>query len=177
MNLYQYCGNNPVNWVDPWGLWGIGIGFAGAGGEVVGGTVGGQLVVDNQGNIGIYIHSGGGPYLGASGGGFVEISGFSDTIDKLKGTSVATGGTAIIGPGAGVALGLEGNNGTAFGGNGGVTVSLGGGGGTPEGHSFIEEGVVVPLNEVLPTPQEVANYWRKTGKSVAKSIYGYFFGK
>ncbi|MBI4707731.1 MAG: hypothetical protein HY761_07395 [Candidatus Omnitrophica bacterium] len=21
MNLYQYCGNNGVNWVDPWGLW------------------------------------------------------------------------------------------------------------------------------------------------------------
>jgi RHS repeat-associated protein len=21
MNLYQYCGNNPVNWTDPWGLW------------------------------------------------------------------------------------------------------------------------------------------------------------
>lgn len=23
MNLYQYCGNNPVNWTDPWGLAGI----------------------------------------------------------------------------------------------------------------------------------------------------------
>ena len=21
MNLYQYCGNNPVNWTDPWGLY------------------------------------------------------------------------------------------------------------------------------------------------------------
>ena len=20
MNLYQYCGNNPINWTDPWGL-------------------------------------------------------------------------------------------------------------------------------------------------------------
>ena len=26
-NLYGYVGNNPVNWVDPWGLWYVDIGF------------------------------------------------------------------------------------------------------------------------------------------------------
>ena len=27
INLYAYCGNNPLNWIDPWGLWNDHSGF------------------------------------------------------------------------------------------------------------------------------------------------------
>lgn len=29
MNLYAYCGNNSINWIDPWGLWTVGAGASG----------------------------------------------------------------------------------------------------------------------------------------------------
>jgi RHS repeat-associated protein len=53
MNLYQYCRNNPVIWIDPYGLWYIDFGISiGWGGGFIGGFI--------FGTGGVYVYGGGG---------------------------------------------------------------------------------------------------------------------
>lgn len=117
INLLSYCLNDPVNLLDPWGLWTFGVG-----GQASGGLGGGT-----QGSIGVYIghksgsglfggwgagllgNIGGGLYFGAGGsaGGFAQWTN-ADSVCELKGLSVEAGGSLgeLFGIGADVLRGV-----------------------------------------------------------------------
>jgi RHS repeat-associated protein len=75
-NLYDYVGNNPINAIDPLGLWTAGIGLSlnfqlGP----INVNFSGGFVIDGQGNVGTYYLGGGGVGAGAKASGGVSFSG------------------------------------------------------------------------------------------------------
>jgi RHS repeat-associated protein len=131
INLYRYCLNDPLNYIDPSGLWtfGIGVTFNFQIGPININFSGG-FVIDGHGNVGTYVTPGGG--LGVGGKASVGL-GFSGsnakTICDLGGPfgNVNFGGG--LGPDAEVNT-FAGNSpdGTVLGGGFSLGVGVGGGG-------------------------------------------------
>jgi RHS repeat-associated protein len=97
-NLYRYCGNNPVNGSDPYGLWAIQLGYSFT--VQIGpfsGAISGGIAFDGQGNIGLYrsFFGGGGPPgadVAFTQGGMWSTN--ADTIYDLRGPFWEGSGTA-----------------------------------------------------------------------------------
>jgi RHS repeat-associated protein len=87
INLWPYTANNPLRWIDPWGLWTIGVGITV---NVQAGPINfnfsGGVVVDSSGNVGTYTTGGGGLGVGAEVSGGISVSGSNaQTINDLSG--------------------------------------------------------------------------------------------
>ncbi|WP_161491657.1 RHS repeat-associated core domain-containing protein [Sedimentisphaera salicampi] len=147
MNLYAYCGNNPVNYVDPWGLWAITIGGSSSGGYGASGTYGlGSYFgySESEGFYwGTYYTKGIGMATGTFGGFSIDY-GFSKNAKKgedLANKSVEVGGSYGAGFTRGFTRGHNINS-KSKDGLGKVdltTFNLGIGAGSAEGHIIMLE--------------------------------------
>jgi len=136
-NLYDYVSNDPINAIDPLGLWTFGLGLSlnfqlGP----VNFNWSGGFVIDGQGNVGTYTVLGGGIGAGAHASGGVSFSGSDapNICDLRKGFYNANVG-AGLGPDA-EANGYYGSSpdGPVIG--GGVTLGAGLGGGGSAGGTY-----------------------------------------
>ena len=91
-DLFGYCLNDPVNLVDPYGLWTLAVDFTATGGAGAGATAGHTYVIDSSINVARVEHAGGGGYggIGAGGAAQFQITN-AHTVFDLAGGSVSVG--------------------------------------------------------------------------------------
>lgn len=143
LNVYAFITNNPINLIDPFGLWTIQIGISGTYGLKFGGTAGVGIVFgygDLVGwQFGFYSVGGGGPYVGGGTSGVLDVSwSRNPCITDLQGLATTVGGSGKlpIPPPGPSSFGGEINYHWS-GAKTSYTGSVGYGVGTPEGHTFV----------------------------------------
>ena len=121
MNLYQYCFNSPINWIDPFGLNTRQGGFTFSGAFGGGGMISFGYVNDDNGNFGVYFTFGGGG--GTPGGSIVWSQAYTNANNAcdLKGEAGQTGSSGTLGASVGADAivgngytGIEANIGVGF---------------------------------------------------------------
>jgi len=148
LNLYTYVGNNPLNWIDPFGLESLDeeephhmflYGGSITGGAAWGGTFGVQNIF---GTDLAFVHAGGGGYGGIGVSATVDFSYARGSLNNLNGIFATSGGSmAVPYPGGPFSIGLEGCVGDTHGGT--LSVGIGASVAPAELHGFVERGWVV----------------------------------
>jgi hypothetical protein len=106
LHPYAYCYNNPVNFVDPLGLWTIQIGPSFTAGCKYGVTIGFGIVFgrgkSGRWQFGGYLVSGGGAFVGGAASAMLDITWSpNDCIKDLEGPAITIGGSGGEGWGGG----------------------------------------------------------------------------
>lgn len=104
--VYIYVQNNPVNFVDPLGLWSI---IGGAGGQAgfhagfvgINGSTTAMMGTDQQGCADVTVCLRVGPGLYAGAGGLLQVGGARNNTQDVGGWSVGLGGDIGYGPSMG----------------------------------------------------------------------------
>jgi len=97
-NLYAYCMNNPIMYIDPSGMVTFGVGGDAAAAFLLRVGISGQIVMDDNGNIGVLISGSAGGGTPTAGGSLSATITNADTIKGLKGLGFNAGGSACLFP-------------------------------------------------------------------------------
>jgi uncharacterized protein RhaS with RHS repeats len=99
INPFVYSENNPINLIDPYGLWTLAIDFSVTAGAGKGATAGHTYVIDSNLNIARIEHAGEGGYGGVGAGAAAQFQiTNAPTVYDLAGGSMSMGGS--LGAGA-----------------------------------------------------------------------------